>query len=94
MYLINTSTLKVQEFFDADVPRYAILSHTWESEEITFQEMMTPTSATYNKKGYHKILSTCREASSYGLEWAWVDTCCIDKSSSAALSEAINSMFK
>ena len=28
-----------------------------------------------------------------GLSHAWIDTCCIDKSSSAELSEAINSMY-
>ncbi|KAL8376498.1 hypothetical protein RB595_007541 [Gaeumannomyces hyphopodioides] len=46
------------------------------------------------KPGYQKIAQTCRIAKKHGLDWAWVDTCCIDKSSSAELSEAINSMFK
>ena len=46
------------------------------------------------KKGFTKIQETCRIAASHGLEYAWVDTCCIDKSSSAELSESINSMFR
>jgi hypothetical protein len=46
-----------------------------------------------HKAGYHKVQQCCELASSEGLQYAWVDTCCIDKSSSAELSEAINSMF-
>ncbi|KAI8282315.1 hypothetical protein K4K60_003645 [Colletotrichum sp. SAR11_57] len=34
------------------------------------------------------------EARRDGFDWAWLDTCCIDKTSSAELSEAINSMFR
>ena len=30
----------------------------------------------------------------HGIWWAWADTCCIDKTSSAALDEAIRSMFR
>ena len=44
--------------------------------------------------GYRKIQQTCEIACAQGIEYAWVDTCCIDKSSSAELSEAINSMFQ
>jgi|TARA_R110002003_G_scaffold244_13_gene17550 hypothetical protein len=43
--------------------------------------------------GYEKVVACCELAASEGLQYAWVDTCCIDKSSSAELSEAINSMF-
>jgi hypothetical protein len=49
--------------------------------------------ALHKKKGYEKVLQTCRLAKSRGHDWVWIDTCCIDKSSSAELSEAINSMF-
>lgn len=44
-------------------------------------------------KGYTKIQATCEIALKQGIRYAWIDTCCIDKSSSAELSEAINSMF-
>lgn len=44
--------------------------------------------------GYTKIKAFCEVARQLNLDWAWVDTCCIDKSSSAELSEAINSMFR
>ncbi|KAI1379115.1 HET-domain-containing protein [Hypoxylon crocopeplum] len=45
-------------------------------------------------RGYKKIVLTCKQAERDGLGWAWVDTCCIDKTSSAELSEAINSMYQ
>ena len=106
MRLINTSTLALEEFINK-VPKYAILSHTWGDGEVTFAEMMwehsqdaivgfAATSKPANlrdKAGYQKITSFCDVAKKDGFEWAWVDTCCIDKTSSAELSEAINSMY-
>jgi len=47
-----------------------------------------------DKKGYEKIKRCCEVALSDGFKYAWVDTCCIDKSSSSELSEAINSMYR
>jgi len=94
MWLINTSTLKLQFFADPESKRYAILSHTWGNEEVAFQEMNASEGPDRAKKGWKKIAKTCQLArNEHGLEYAWVDTCCIDKSSSAELSEAINSMF-
>jgi len=46
------------------------------------------------RDGYRKILQSCEQAQKDGYEWLWVDTCCIDKRSSAELSEAINSMYR
>jgi len=46
------------------------------------------------KKGYTKIRECCKIAAAAGFEYVWVDTCCIDKTSSAELTEAINSMFE
>ncbi|KXJ86577.1 heterokaryon incompatibility protein-domain-containing protein, partial [Microdochium bolleyi] len=40
------------------------------------------------------IAACCRKAIADGFNYVWVDTCCIDKRSSAELSEAINSMFR
>ena len=40
-----------------------------------------------------KIKDFCDFALENGFEWVWVDTCCIDKTSSAELSEGINSMY-
>ncbi|KAF2828992.1 HET-domain-containing protein [Ophiobolus disseminans] len=98
MILIDTRTLALQEFQNSD-QRYAILSHTWgpAGEEVTYDEMMAPerSAATRFKPGYDKIVKTCEIAlANYKLPYAWVDTCCINKASSAELSEAINSMFR
>ncbi|KAK1594583.1 heterokaryon incompatibility protein-domain-containing protein [Colletotrichum navitas] len=76
------------------VPRYAILSHTWEEEEVSFQDWQGRMDSTKRKKGYAKILKSCERARQDGYDWIWIDTCCIDKTSSAELSEAINSMFQ
>ncbi|KAF4823307.1 Vegetative incompatibility protein HET-E-1 [Colletotrichum siamense] len=78
-----------------NVPPYAILSHRWGSpaDEPTLQELMVQTASVKQKKGYQKLLSCCSLALEYGLSYVWIDTCCIDKSSSAELSEAINSMY-
>jgi hypothetical protein len=98
MRLINTHTLKIEETHD-DKRRYAILSHTWGSakDEVTLQEMMATWlwPSTRNKSGYTKIEKMCEIARDvYNLEWAWADTCCIDRTSCAELSEAINTMFR
>ena len=87
--------MKLEEFPGVKPPPYAILSHTWENEEVSFQEMSSsPSAAVKAKKGYAKIEQTCHIAIHEKLDYAWIDTCCIDKSSSAELTEAINSMFQ
>jgi len=47
-----------------------------------------------SKPGFRKLQGAARQALEDDYEYIWIDTCCIDKSSSAELSEAINSMFK
>lgn len=76
-----------------EAPSYAILSHTWGPEEVTFADFHDET-IRHNKAGFAKIKLTCEQARTEGIKYAWVDTCCINKESSAELSEAINSMFK
>ena len=86
--------LSLIHFVSNEIPEYAILSHTWgaDSEEATFQDLMNGTGT--DKPGYDKIRLCAKQADLDGLKYSWVDTCCIDKSSSAELSEAINSMFR
>ncbi|EUC43529.1 hypothetical protein COCMIDRAFT_50334, partial [Bipolaris oryzae ATCC 44560] len=93
MRLINCLTLELEEFFGSNIPPYAILSHTWGNDEVTFLDLPLYTPATQARAGYQKIEFTCKQAISDNLEYAWVDTCCIDNRSSSELSEAINSMF-
>lgn len=90
MRLINTTTLKLEEFVGT-IPEYAILSHTWDNDEVVFEEFATAPHGT--SQGHIKIANACRQAKDDGIGYCWVDTCCIAKSSSAELSEAINSMF-
>ncbi|KAG7290311.1 hypothetical protein NEMBOFW57_000310 [Staphylotrichum longicolle] len=93
MRLINTNTLELREFFGTPPP-YAILSHTWEDEEVSLHEMTDRAPSLATKKGYRKIVDYCHLAARQGYAWVWVDTCCINKTSDAELSESINSMFR
>ncbi|KAK1495259.1 protein-L-isoaspartate O-methyltransferase [Colletotrichum tamarilloi] len=76
-----------------NAPDFAILSHTWEAEEVTLQDVHDAQKDITLMAGYPKITGACRLAQSQGYDYIWIDTCCIDKTSSAELSEAINSMF-
>ncbi|KAL5318896.1 hypothetical protein ACEPPN_013964 [Leptodophora sp. 'Broadleaf-Isolate-01'] len=72
---------------------YAILSHTWtDGQEVTYQDLIS--GAGNSKSGYDKIKFCGEQATRDGLQYFWVDTCCIDKSDPAELSKAINSMFR
>ena len=96
MRLINTQSMMLEEFMSGgnDAPPYAILSHTWGVGEVTFQDFIHPDPTIRSQKlGFGKIEKTCQLARNAGLKYVWVDTCCIDKSSSAEITEAINSMF-
>jgi len=105
MRLLNTSTLQVESVpYDA-VPPYAILSHTWgdDNEEVSFQLLQelhsnesigNTTHHIRQRSGFAKIRDSAVLAARSHYEFIWIDTCCIDKTSSAELSEAINSMFQ
>ena len=77
---------------DKDVPLYAILSHTWGEEEIIFQDVEA--GIDKSKAGWKKIDFCAAQAAKDGLQYIWVDTCCIDKKNAVELAEAINSMFR
>ncbi|KAK4221559.1 het domain protein [Podospora fimiseda] len=91
MHLLNTATYQLESVLHPK--QYAILSHIWGYGEVTFDDMKD-ISAASQKPGWEKIKNTCRLVVERGIQYAWIDTCCIDKSSSAELSEAINSMFR
>ncbi|OBT87305.1 hypothetical protein VE02_03030 [Pseudogymnoascus sp. 03VT05] len=94
MRLINVDTFELEEFMNYRSTRYAILSHTWGKGEVTLANMQRGLSHAEALPGFEKIRGACRQAASDGFKFVWVDTCCIDKRSSAELSEAINSMFR
>ena len=92
---------KVLESMGDEATEYAILSHRWTAQEVDYKEMIKLAKMDGEEKdeirqrdGYRKILQSCEQAKKDGYEWLWVDTCCIDKRSSAELSEAINSMYR
>ncbi|KAK3617596.1 hypothetical protein LTR56_025174 [Elasticomyces elasticus] len=94
MKLINLETLKLEEHDDYHAPRYAILSHRWEEQEVLFADW-TKSPAKRKPKGHQKIVNFCKVAKEEcQVHYGWVDTCCIDKSSSSELSESINSMYR
>lgn len=86
--------LGIVSFNDRAAPPYAILSHTWgaDAEEVTFADLATGGGKA--KRGYKKICFCGQQAQQDGLQYFWVDTCCIDKADKAELSHAIRSMFR
>lgn len=86
--------LSLTEDLIDDIPKYAILSHTWgaDIDEVTFADLRDGLGR--DKMGYTKIKFCGQQARQDGIEYFWVDTCCIDKANNNELSEAINSMFR
>ena len=95
MRLLNTRTARLQGFSDlSSIPPYAILSHVWRDSEQSFQDIQNlKDEPNPRDQVSDKIRNSCIFAENEGFDWIWIDTCCIDKSSSAELSEAINSMY-
>lgn len=93
MRLLHTETRQFGEFFDAEIPTpYYILSHTWTRDELSFKEYSK--GRNQESSGYKKVDDFCTLVQGHhGPSWVWVDTICIDKRSSAELTEAINSMW-
>lgn len=92
MRLLNSTNIELEEFPDDNIPKYAILSHRWQDDEVSLQDMLSATAV--KKAGYIKLKLCCNQAVEDDLQYVWVDTCCIDKTSSAELSESINSMYR
>jgi hypothetical protein len=98
MYLLQldeSGSLSLVEHINP-IPQYAILSHTWglAKEEVTHEDIMSGKEEYKSKPGYEKLRFCAEQAKRDGFQYCWVDTCCINKLSSAELTEAINSMFQ
>lgn len=87
----NKPQLKCVEFNPDEIPPYAILSHTWARDEVLLADVVNGTA--HERQAWKKVFFACTRALDDNLAYVWVDTCCIDKTSSAELSEAINTMF-
>lgn len=97
MYLLQRQgdgSFQLVHRVDRQIPPYAILSHTWgaDNDEVTFQDLTSGTGQT--KAGYRKINFCAKQAARDDLKFFWIDTCCINKSNSTELQEAITSMFR
>jgi hypothetical protein len=101
MRLLHSIEWRFQEFFDDEIPPYAILSRRWGSDEVSYQslqsairEMEAGREPKLSGRGFLKIHNCRQQAALDAYEWVWIDTCSINKESSAELSEAINSMYR
>lgn len=109
MRLLNCHTLELKDFVDNEIPPYSILSHRWGEDEVSYKNFRKgrQLGAGYRKiidfcrfmraRGTAApggFFSARRKANAESVDWVWIDTCCIDKRSSAELSEAINSMYR
>jgi hypothetical protein len=95
MRLINVYTLELRDFVQ-DVPEYVTASHRWkEGEEANMHDVRNKVNT--DKSGYQKMEGFARfireQLQAEGIEWLWIDTCCIDQSNPAEVTEAVNSMF-
>jgi tetratricopeptide (TPR) repeat protein len=93
--LNDDGSFSLIRFSEDNIPPYAILSHTWgrgEDDEVTFKDITDGTGT--DKRGFEKLRFCGRQAKIDDLHYFWVDTCCIDKSSSSELHTAITSMFR
>jgi hypothetical protein len=90
--LDSRGTLAWTEFTADRLPPYAILSHTWGAEEVTFTDLIN--GHGHSKAGYRKIMFCSEQAARDKLKYFWVDSCCIDKRNNTELTKAINSMFR
>lgn len=84
MRLLNTLDPTLEGFV-GDCPIYAILSHCWDDEEVVFSDLADITGAR-KRQGFNNVQKACKHAVKDCFDWVWIDTCCIDKSSSAELS--------
>ncbi|KAI1196756.1 kinase-like domain-containing protein [Nemania serpens] len=92
MRLLNIDSLEPVEFIGDSLPPYTILSHTWGPEEVTYYDLRNGGLATH--ADFFKLQALCDQTRRDGFEFTWIDTCCIDRSSSAELSESLNSMYQ
>ncbi|CAK7235838.1 hypothetical protein SCUCBS95973_009404 [Sporothrix curviconia] len=103
--LLHTRDFTFHEFPNKQTPKvppYAILSHTWGDDEVSYQSLqdivredkMQLVQSMSFSHGLSKIYHCCKQAAEDKYEFAWIDTCCINKLDSAELSDAINSMFR
>lgn len=76
-------SLELEEYSGDAIPAYAIFSHTWEDDEVLFADIQNQHYS--QKQGFWKVKYAMEQAQLDGVNYLWVDTCCINKDSSAEL---------
>ncbi|KAH9211069.1 heterokaryon incompatibility protein-domain-containing protein [Leptodontidium sp. 2 PMI_412] len=95
MRLLHSSSLELKDFADSVPPRYAILSHLWGPDEATIEDFRGSRNISdLLSHGHHKIKNCCMQAQRDGIQWVWIDSCCVDRSIRDELSDTINLMYK
>ena len=75
--------------------RYAMFSHKWEDNEPLFENVIRIVVYDLEESPTHdKLKMFCKIVRDAGINWAWSDTCCINKGDHFVLQEALVSMFK
>src|ERR1700761_543940 len=92
LHFNDTGRLALKDFGGRRIPPYAILSHRWSSDEVLFEDLER--NSYESKTGFRKVEFCATKAAQDGLQYFWIDTCCIDKWNRRELSKAINSMFR
>jgi DNA polymerase III delta prime subunit len=75
------------------IPPYAILSYRWSDSETLIEDIRNE-SYEEKEEGYQKLQLCAKQAAKDGLQYFWIDACCIDRWDNNELSRAINSMFQ
>lgn len=93
LHLDALGRLILTDFRGKPIPPYAILLHRWSDSEILIEDI---SNGNYKEKeeGYEKLQFCVEQAARDGLQYSWIDTCCIDRWDNNERSKAINSMFQ
>lgn len=101
---VDGLSLRPDEFDENKIGPYAILSHTWEKDELKFSDFEAKQTgeATIglqrgdhrSKAGFQKLYRFANVAKEHRIPRVWMDTCCIDKANSTELQQSLNSMYR
>ena len=75
--------------------KWTMFSHTWDGREPTLKDVNLVSSVWELDESplNEKLRQFCTMARVNGYRWAWSDTCCIDKDTSAILNRSLLSMY-
>ncbi|CEJ93232.1 hypothetical protein VHEMI08840 [[Torrubiella] hemipterigena] len=94
MKLLQIQTSRIIEILPPNIPKYAILSHTWDVVTKLPPPAAIQWAVDVQSKKYlallPKIIEASRLALEQGIDYLWTDWLCIDSSSSASLEKAVN----